>query len=299
MHRSAALGRVSRGWRAAGALAAVGALAAGLGTWAAARADPGRAPAPCAFEVAQKLGLPFYRVCGAEPGAPSFWISAPIGCSPGDNTQVQCPHATALVHAQGAKQPARIAAQRVAMLDGMTAHRLCGMRFAGRFPTRAERLAARHAVGLVTLIATQASEQSTALSLSELPEWVSEGACDNPSKPGSDCRLASYPTAPLALPLAWNQLRTCEAVPVAASEEQPSCLLGAECQGRGQSAARGAKRAVTGVLASPGKDEGAYALSCEKAVTVQPVSSKEPLAAVRCVLDDSARGRAAASALGR
>lgn len=162
-----------------------------------ANADSASNPA-CPSGAAERLGVKFYAVCPAGRDAP-FWISQPLHCGAGDHDHVACPFATSLVRKGGAQSSVPTKPQAVAMTDAFTAHRLCGMRFGGLLPSRSQRLAAKSSLGIATLLATE--DSAGELSLSELPEWVAEGECDNPTLPGAHCRFASYPPQSVDLTL--------------------------------------------------------------------------------------------------
>jgi hypothetical protein len=248
-------------------------------------------PASCRTAVAENLGVPFYRVCPSEPGGRSFWIGAPLTCNRGEHETVQCPHATALVH-PGVLPMTALPASEVAMVEGFTAQRLCGLRFAGRLPTRAERETARDAIGIAALLASASPGESFEIALSEMPEWLADGVCDSPSVLGPDCRLATYPTAPVPLPLAWEALSTCDAAPVELDDAAQACELGATCRVRAPlwetALSLGGERGSPALLVSPGKARAGYALRCDiprPGIHAAPV---EAVAAVRCVLGDTA-----------
>lgn len=271
----------------------LGALALASGVTAVvALADGDSPPTPCRPRLGEKLGVTFHRMCPSDR-TESHWISDPLPCGQGAHDTVACPVVTALAR-DGSRQRSPTRAQFVAMSDAFTAHRLCAMRFAGRLPTSSERASARNALGLATLLATEGADRSGQIGLSELPEWVAEGDCDNPSLPSANCRFASYPRAPLALPLSWAALRSCDAVPITGLDDRAEvAVLGGTCRDRSASPFGHAHHeARTCVLASPGTVPFHYELSCRKPKTaVHAPSGREPVAAIRCVLQSWALGR--------
>jgi hypothetical protein len=259
-------------------------------------AAQGSAAGPCRFAVGEKLGVAFFHVCPNDPHTPPFWISAPLPCGQGEHSEVACPQATPLLRSRGTDD-VTLRAGPVAMLDSFTAHRICGMRFAGTLPSREQRRMARDQLGLVTLLATQGPGERAELGLTELPEWAIDGACDNPSLPGAACHITPFPPAPLPLPLAWDGLRSCDARPVASTAaDRASVEIGDRCgakapawqsQGKGVTAAPGSC-----LVRDPGELRGSYALSCKKPLaSVHPVRPKEAVAAVRCVVQSWALGQ--------
>jgi hypothetical protein len=257
-------------------------VAGSLGFGLAVSADSRGSSNTCRFATREKLGVTFYSVCSATGAQSAFWISAPLGCGQGEHGTVQCPEATALVGASVPPVGAEpIAPKPVAMVDAFTAHRLCGMRFAGRLPSRAQRTRAREALGLATLLVTQGSPAKREMWLSELPEWVTEGNCDNPSTPGTTCSIASFPPAPLSLPLAWSSLRACKAFPLGnVSAKSELSELGKDCTNNSDD-----RTESECLLRSPGAAQTSYAIRCAPATSaVHAPSPRESVAAVRCVV---------------
>jgi hypothetical protein len=259
-------------------------------------AEGHKSAVPCRFATGEKLGIGFYRVCPSSPDRPPFWISAPLTCGQGEHGTVLCPEVTALVRAVGLENGGAIAPRRAAMVDAFTAHRLCGMRFGGRLASGAQRSDARETLGLATLLVTQGRDTSGGLWLTELPEWIAEGKCDNPSMLGAKCRITTFPPAPLPLPLAWEALRACTAEPLGeAPAGREVSELGQDCAGTlATSEPPGRDRAGSTnacLLRDPGPLRGAYALRCDKpASTPHAPTARESTAAVRCVVAGSALG---------
>lgn len=260
----------------------------------------------CRAATAEKLGVPFVHLCAR--GSPSpVWISGPLPCGQGAHASVACPTATALGAGAGGLNDSNVShgPYAVAMTDAFTAYRLCGMRFGGRLPTRLEREQARDRLGLATLLATEGADGSGEIALSELPEWVADGDCENPSLPGPKCRIATYPPAPLPLRLAWEAVRACEARPLAeAGEHEGVATLGQICIAEAAESATAREihalhsPAVRSCLfAGPSSEPSGYELRCTKPPTrPHPALQREPLAAVRCLLrEDSLLSRCARS----
>lgn len=165
------------------------------------------AAAICAPRVAEKLGVRFVEVCGGEAQAP-FWISvAPMTCSAGEHETIDCPSVTPLL---AGDSPVPMTARRVAVVDAVSAHRLCALRFAGHVATRAELERARSVLGLGALVVAEQRSPAGAFRFEPLPEWTADGACENPSKPGRNCRFARWPRADAPhAPMA--EIRDCDA----------------------------------------------------------------------------------------
>jgi hypothetical protein len=238
--------------------------------------------ASCRFATAEKLGVPFYRVCPSASAATPFWISAPLTCGAGEHDTVQCPDATALVDVEGSKAHT-FASRSMAMVDAFTAHRLCGMRFGGQLPSPAQRASARELLGLASLLVTQGPNTSDAIRLSELPEWVAKGNCANPSILGSECLIETFPRASVQLPIAWTAVRACSAVAVTSlPPDRIASELGGDCPGGPSDC----------LVASPGASAGAYTLSCVPSARASHAPERsEALAAVRCSVADSTFGQ--------
>jgi hypothetical protein len=238
--------------------------------------------AACRFASAEKLGVPFYRVCGSANDATPFWISAPLPCGAGEHGTVQCPDATALVDVEGSKAHT-FASRSLAMVDAFTAHRLCGMRFGGQLPSPVQRVSARARLGLASLLVTQGPKASDAIRLSELPEWVAKGNCANPSILGSECQIETFPRASVQLPIAWPAVRACSAVAVTnLPADRIASELGGDCPGGPSDC----------LVASPGAGAGAYTLSCAQSAGASHAPERsEALAAVRCMVADATFGQ--------
>jgi hypothetical protein len=244
--------------------------------------------APCTPETADKIGVPFVRVCvGASA---SFWISAiPIGCSAGEHGAVSCPHVTSLV-----QPPPESAAFRApsptmaAVVEAYTAHKICTMRFAGRLPTRGERAHARSAIGLRTVVVTQRTRG--AFQLRELAEWVTEPPCAHPSDLGPECKENRFPIDS-ANAVAFPAIVRCAAAPLPALSGF-AIDVGAECS-VGDAPSKGGSFAlpcaVRGVSGGPPPHVG-FSLSCELPPTGEPEAAHPPArldtAAFRCVLPE-------------
>ena len=157
----------------------------------------------CAWRTGEKLGVAFAEIC-TPPSAPKgileespaevapFWMSAaPLPCSRGSRGTIDCPVATSILTARSRAKDA-LEPRSVALVDGETAYGVCGMRFAGRLPTRAERELARYSAAVATLVSMKEPGE-TEPRIGELPEWTQVGDCTNPSQPDEGCRLVLFP----------------------------------------------------------------------------------------------------------
>ncbi|MCC6874166.1 MAG: hypothetical protein IT378_07640 [Sandaracinaceae bacterium] len=241
----------------------------GDGTLAAPRAREAQA---CARGESEKLGVPFVPMCGAAE-ARAEWISASaLPCTGGAHDTVGCPVATPLL----AEPPTTRTheARAVALMEGWTAYRLCALRFGGRLPTSAERARARRLQGMATLIASRRDEAGT-IGLEELPEWVADGPCDNPSLPGAGCLVHRFPIdAEPNIP--WARVVACDVVAGTAPAGTRPVALGGVC-------APGAAC----VVRSPSERAAAPArLACAPPPSAGAVPSALPhgVGAVRCVV---------------
>ncbi len=195
--------------------------------------------AACAPRSAEKLGIPFVRACEqavratarelpAERGG--FWIgSYPVGCSAGEHETVECPVVTPLGPRAPGAPPA--APRQAAMASFFVAHRTCTMRFGGRLPTRAERELARGSLGLVTLLIVESS--AAVFQTAELPEWVTDEACEDATLPDPRCRPGTFGPTALGAPPAPSTLRACEAR--ASAGAAPADPIGVPCLAPGWS----------------------------------------------------------------
>jgi hypothetical protein len=152
---------------------------------------------PCRPGRGTKLGQPFARVCPdpEDPHEPAFWIhAAPVPCSAGEHGEIECPTVTPLLAPENGVAVARFASMGTPLVDASTAHRLCAMRFAGRLPTRRERARARDSLGLTTLSVVESKGSAGAhFDFRQVPEWVTEIPCDQPSVLGPECGATREP----------------------------------------------------------------------------------------------------------
>lgn len=250
---------------------------------------------PCTPAVAEKLGVPFVRICAAGPGigsvASPFWISAlPIGCSAGEHDTLRCPPVVALAQPRQ-RDPEGLrpgASSLAAVVEADTAHRVCSMRFAGRLPTRAERSLARTALGLATVMVTDLKDRG-AVRLQELGEWVTEKSCDQPTVLPADCGASSFPwEASAGVP--WDSVVRCEVTPLAERGGRITVGVESECTGVGAAAGAGATRLVPCLVRGPAVDprgqrvEG-VSLACSAPAAAPRASDiNVDVAAFRCVL---------------
>ena len=177
----------------------------------------GGVTAACTPSVAQKLDVTFVQLCERrEPGAPlqpSFWISAtPIGCSAGEHDTLRCPPVTAVAKPRADGRRVVPAASRLAaVVESETAHKICTMRFAGRLPTREERVRARGELGFASVVVEEATEVG-GYRTRELAEWTTARSCDQPTILYADCGAARFPWA--ASPyVPWRSVVACDQRP--------------------------------------------------------------------------------------
>jgi len=173
---------------------------------------PVPAPARCERAFAEKLGVPFVRVCPSDlPGAVTapFWIAAaPVGCTGGEHETIACPPIVAL--APSRPGATAIEPRLAQVIDAEPAHRTCTLRFGGRLPTTAERAQARDAVGLVTLLVTEDTNASRHLDV--LPEWTTAEPCLVPATLATSCAVRRFPLD-TSDNVAWTRVRSCRATP--------------------------------------------------------------------------------------
>lgn len=246
--------------------------------------------------MAEKLGVPFVRVCAESPGigavAAPFWISVlPIGCSAGEHDTLRCPPIVALAQPRE-RDPEGLrpgASSLAAVVEVDTAHRVCSMRFAGRLPTRAERALARTALGLATVMVTDLKDQG-AVRLQELGEWVTEKACDQPTLLSPDCGASGFPwKASSRVP--WDSVTRCEVSPIAERGERIAIGIDSECTGVGAAASPGALRPVPCLVRGPavdprGRRASGVSLACAPPAPgpAHAADIAVDVAAFRCVL---------------
>lgn len=245
--------------------------------------------AACAPATAEKIGVPFVRVCARE-GAGSFWISAiPLGCSAGEHGTLSCPSVTPLVQPPGALRDFRAPSPRIAaVVDAYTAHKVCTMRFAGRLPTRAERARARADVGLATVAVTEGPPG--AFRARELAEWVTEPVCAHPTDLGPECREDRFPKEAIGA-VSFDALVRCGATPVTTSS-RPLFDVGGACAaptwvGAGAFTLPCAIRGLGYGDVGGASAVRAFELSCERAAAgAEHAPPRLDVAAFRCVLPE-------------
>jgi hypothetical protein len=256
----------------------------------------GPAP-PCLPALAEKIGVPFIRVCpratiDSSASTRSFWISAiPLGCSAGEHGTLACPPVTSLLQPPRELPDFKAPSPRLAaVVDAYTAHKTCTMRFAGRLPTRAERAQARAALGLASVVVSEPGA-GRARRIREISEWVTARPCGQPTALGPECKEDRYPTGSISA-VSWSMLARCSAHPVASSSFPP-IELGGECAATRDAGAawtlpcfvRGLAFATIG--GAPSTATG-FELSCEppNEAAEHPSQARPDLAAFRCVLPD-------------
>jgi len=230
--------------------------------------------------VGEKLGVPFVRVCPADlPGvitAP-FWIAAaPVGCSGGEHGTVACPPVIALEAGRDVLE-SRTAQQ----IEAAHAHRTCALRFGGRLPTTTERAQAEEALGLGTVLVTQAADRS--LRLRSLAEWTTATPCTDPSTVSVACRPSTYP-ASATREIAWAELRSCRAI---AAQAQGALVVepDEECPPANVTL----PPCLLGIRATGTTPDRAFAITCRALAadeTRHPETPSDRLAAFRCVVPE-------------
>ena len=246
---------------------------------------------PCVWRTGEKLGLAFAEIC-TPPSAPKgvleespaevapFWMSAaPLPCSRGNRGTSDCPVATALLTARS-KAKDVLVPRSVALVDAETAYGVCGMRFAGRLPTRAERELARYSASVATLVSMKEPGEAEPR-IGELPEWTQVGDCTNPSQPDEGCRLVIFPPVVTRQKGKDTVLQACRGS-FAPAWVEDTILPGAPCVGN--------KCAVRIV---PALRPEAFRLTCKPTRITAPEETARPeagRAAFRCVLPESALG---------
>ena len=246
--------------------------------------------------MAEKLGIPFLRVCPAELAAgvalAPFWVSVvPMGCSAGAHDTVRCPPVVTLAQPRLADPPGfrSASSQLAAVVESDTAHAICAMRFAGRLPTRAERALLRAALGMSSVLVTESNEIG-GYRLQEVPEWVTEIACDQPTILAPECGVRGFPSdATPTIP--WELVTPCEPTPLAALDARAIIGIGGECPASRKEGA--ALRDLPCVVRGPaadtrGRRDAAISLVCHpRAPAPERLSGLAPdVAAFRCVIPE-------------
>lgn len=171
--------------------------------------------AACTPSVAEKLGVTFVQTCerrdtGGGPTRASFWISTtPMGCSAGEHDTLRCPPVVAVATPRPDGRSIVPGASRLAaVVESETAHKICTMRFAGRLPTREERVRARVELGFASVVVAEASEIG-GYRTRELAEWTTDRACDHPTVLDAACGAGRFPWA--ASPnVPWRNVVACD-----------------------------------------------------------------------------------------
>ena len=278
---------ISRVWLGGREILA-GLLLMGIGN---ARASADEPRASCAWRTGEKLGVAFAEICtpssdpeGLLEESPAeiapFWMSAaPLPCSRGSQGTINCPVTTSILTARSRAKDV-LEPRAVAVVDGRTAYGVCGMRFGGRLPTRAERELARYSAAVATLVSTQEPGEPEPR-IGELPEWTQVGDCTNPSQPDEGCRLVLFPPVVTHPRSEDSVLHACRASFAPAWIEfaiQPGALcVGGTCM----------------VRLLPALRRETFELTCKPTpivATQAPEKPKAELAAFRCVLPESALG---------
>ena len=251
----------------------------------------------CAWRTAEKLGIAYAEICAA-PSAPKglleenpaevapFWMSAaPLPCSRGSNGTIDCPVATSILSARSRAKDV-LEPRTVALVDGKTAYAVCGMRFGGRLPTRAERELARYSATVATLVSMKEPDEPEPR-IGELPEWTQVGDCTNPSQPDEGCRLVIFPPVLTRQRSKHSVLQACRAS-FAPAWIETAIQPGAPCVG-----------GTCTVRILPTLRPEAFRLTCEptrigakqaKRATQASAKPKGERAGFRCVVPESALG---------
>ena len=247
--------------------------------------------ARCAWRTGEKLGIGFAEICtpasapkGLLEESPAeiapFWMSAaPLPCSRGNHGTSDCPVATSILSARSRAKDV-LEPRSVALVDGKTAYGVCGMRFGGRLPTRAERELARYSASVATLVAIKEPDEPEPF-VGELPEWTQVGDCTNPSQPDEGCRLVIFPPVLTRERSKHSVLQACQASFAPGSIES-AIQPGAPCVG-----------GTCTVRILPALQPEAFELTCEPTrirATEAPAEPDAERAAFRCVLPESALG---------
>ncbi|MGB5502839.1 MAG: hypothetical protein WBM75_10595 [Polyangiales bacterium] len=256
-----------------------------------ARASGDEPRAACAWRTGEKLGVAFAEICTpasvpkgvlatrSDEVAP-FWMSAaPLPCSLGSGGTIDCPVATSILSARSRAKDV-LEPRAVAVIDGETAYAVCGMRFGGRLPTRAERELARYSASVATLVSVQ-ERGEPAPSIGELPEWTQVGDCTNPSQPDEGCQLVIFPPVLNRQRTKHSVLQSCRAS-FAPAWIETAIQVGAPCVG-----------GTCTVRIMPALSPEAFELTCGPAPVTAKRASPRPKAeraAFRCVLPESALG---------
>jgi hypothetical protein len=257
-----------------------------------ARASGDEPRARCAWRTGEKLGIAFAEICtppsvakgllveSPDDVAP-FWMSAaPLPCSLGSGGTIDCPVATSILSARSRAKDV-LEPRAVAVIEGETAYGVCGMRFGGRLPTRAERELARYSAAVATLVSVKEPGEPEPW-IGELPEWTQVGDCTNPSQPDEGCRLVIFPPVLTRQRTKHSVLQWCRAS-FAPAWIESAIQVGAPCVG-----------GTCTVRIMPALWPEAFELTCEPArVTATQASATGPKveqAAFRCVLPESALG---------
>lgn len=196
-------------------------------------ADAGPRAASCERRTAERLGIPFVKVCPQDLGAAGaafepFWIAAaPLGCSAGEHDTLACPNVVALEHpAPGeTRAPRPVKARLAAVIDPDVAQSVCYMRFAGRLPTREERSRAEAAMGLAAVMVAERGAPPH-FDFVRLSEWVTPAACEAPQ--ATKCAPATWPEGPRAA-IPWGAVHACDASPLAPDASTPALAIGESC----------------------------------------------------------------------
>jgi hypothetical protein len=273
-----------------------GVIVAGLGCGNRERSpptEPTTAPIACRRERAEKLGVPFVRICPDDlPGVirEPFWItSAPVGCTGGEHGTVPCPMVIPLSrpaeHEPSTSPP--IPPRLAQMTDDRSAHRTCTLRFGGRLPTSAELAQAAAALGLVAVVVTEPATTAR-LEFRALAEWATEAPCTVPSTLGA-CRTSMFP-ADATTHVAWSELRACTAIPIPAADALV-VGVGDGCW-VGDSALAALAPCLLGAPTPAGPStRSAFGLKCRGLTADQsahPAEHTQDRAAFRCVVPDHA-----------
>jgi hypothetical protein len=211
----------------------------------------------------------------------------------GEHAEIECPTVVSLMAPENGVAIARFAAMESPLVDASTAHRLCAMRFAGRLPTRKERARARDALGLTTLSVVESRGAAGAhFDFRQVPEWVTEVPCDQPSVLGPECGAAREPADSTTQVVGLTEW-SCDAEFIG-SAPMPVVVAGESCPSGAfdPSAARGVLPCAAGITVESAtlSTRFGFQLTCHpSAARTKPRAdtADTEVAAIRCVVPAS------------
>lgn len=264
------------------------------------QAPPPRAPPPGpsarGATLPEKLGLTFLPL-KEEDGGLNWVAASPIRCAAGEHDLVRCLTITPLsTDARAHPGDGGIPGCGVVVANAETAHRLCAQRFGGRLPTPAERARLGAVHGLASLLVVQTDNPAERFRYLQLPEWTEEGSCDNPVRPGEDCRVSVFPSDSAAEAMRSGELR-CTASRVADSTGFSVIDLGEACPREAGLGVDAGVQTLPCLLRMRGPTAAdapvLYGLSCLAFEEIRPAAELEVrVGAYRCLVPPLAFGQA-------